>query len=115
MSGMQMLDAYIDACVDLHRVKPSPLLFLDELQNIFWPKVRDEYGDRTLSAFILRCVREGQKSGDIRDDVDAVMLSAVPVGLVSQWAVMARQGLAPWSTAAATLKQLTRDALSPQS
>lgn len=114
MSGMQMLDAYVDACVDLHRVKPSPLLFLDELQNIFWPKVSQEYGDRTLSAFILRCVRDGQKSGEIRGDVDAVMLSAVPVGLVSQWAVMARQGIAPWSTAAATLKQLTRDALAPQ-
>ena len=113
-TGLEKLDAYVDACVDLHRVKPSPLLFLDELQNIFWPKVREEYGERTLSAFILRCVREGQAEGDIRKDTDAVMLSTVPVGLVSQWAVMARHGMAPWSTAAATLKQLMRDALRPQ-
>jgi hypothetical protein len=62
----------------------------------------------------LRWIREGQKTGDIRTDVDAAMLSTVPVGLVSQWAVLARHGLAPWSTAAATLKQLTRDALAPQ-
>ncbi len=114
MSGVEMLDAYIDACVDLHRVKPSPLLFLDQLHTIFWPKVSEEYGEQTLSAFILRCIREGQKAGEIRNDVDAAMLSTVPVGVVSQWAVMARQGLAPWSTAASTLKQLTRDALAPQ-
>ena len=114
MSGIEKLDAYIEACVDLHRVKPSPLLYLDELQNTFWPKVREEYGERTLSAFILRCVRDGQKTGEIRDDVDAVMLATVPVGILSQWAVMARHGLAPWSTAASILKQLNRDALSPQ-
>lgn len=114
MGGLEKIDAYIDACVDLHRVKPSPLIFLDELQNTFWPKVSGEYGERTLSAFILRWVREGQKAGDIRTDVDAAMLCAVPVGVVSQWAVMARLGEAPWSTAAATLKQLTRDALAPQ-
>lgn len=114
MSGLEKLDAYIEACVDLHRVKPSPLLYLDELQNTFWPKLREEYADRTLSAFILRCIGEGQKAGEIRDDVDAAMLATVPVGILSQWAVMARHGLAPWSTAATALKQLNRDALSPQ-
>jgi len=114
MSGLEKLNAYIEACVDLHRVKPSPLIFLDELQNSFWPKVSAEYGERTLSAFIPRWIREGQMAGEIRTDVDAAMLSTVPVGVLSQWAVMARHGLAPWSTAAATLKQLVRDALAPQ-
>ncbi len=114
MSGPEKIDAFIEACVDLHRVKPSPLLYLDELHNSFWPKVREEYGDRTLSALMLAWIREGQKKGDIRSDVDAIMLVTVPTGLVSEWSTLARNGMAPWSTAAATLKQLTRDAMAPQ-
>ncbi len=113
MSGIEKLDAYIEACVDLHRVKPSPLLYLDELQNTFWPKVREEYGERTLSGMILSWIREGQKQGDIRTDVDAIMLATIPAGSVAEWSVLARNGLAPWSTAATSLKQLTRDALAP--
>jgi AcrR family transcriptional regulator len=111
MSGLEKLEAYIEACVDLHRIKPSPLLFLDQLQDTFWPKVREEYGERTLAIRLLAWVREGQKAGEIRTDVDAIMLTTVPSGLVSEWSALARAGLAPWSTAAATLKQLTRDAL----
>lgn len=114
MGGLEKLEAYIEACVDLHRAKPSPLLYLDELQNTFWPKIRGEYGERTLSAFIMQCIRDGQAEGDIRTDLDVSMLSTVPVGLLSQWAVMARHGLAPWAGAAATLKHLNHSALAPQ-
>ena len=113
MPALEKLDAYLDACVDLHRIKPSPLLFLDEMHNVFWPKVREEYGDRTVAALLITWIREGQKAGDIRSDIDAVMLSTAPQGLLSQWAVMARHHLAPWSGAADTLKHLTRDALAP--
>lgn len=114
LSGMEKLDAYMEACVDLHRVKPSPLIYLDELQNTFWPQVKDAYGERTLSAFIARCIHEGQHEGEIRTDLDPAMLATVPVGILSQWAVAARHGLAPWTGAADTLKKLNRDALKPQ-
>jgi len=112
---LENLAAYVRTCVRLHDEDPSPLLFLEDHQRLFGPKLRAHYGERAISVRLERWMVEGQNAGLIRTDVPAVFLVAMTIGQLTKWAVMADLGLAPRDQAERALTALLYSALHPAS
>ena len=112
MSPLDCLDAYIEAAVSLHRLKPSPLLFLEDEQRRFADEMKSIYGDQTVTSRLTRWVDAGRTTGVIRRDIPTKMLVALIIGQCTKWAAMSSLDLAPKRDAAKWLKALMRSAIS---
>ena len=108
------LDGYIRAAVRLHDLDPSPLLFIEDHQRLFGPKVRELFNERAVSIRLHTWIEEGQRLGQIRSDIPAAFLVGLTIGQITQWAVMADLGLSPRHNADLAMSALIHAALKPQ-
>ena len=85
---LDKLVGYVPAIVGLYEADPFVVQYVDEHQVRFWPELRHEFEPDTLSSILARWVRQGQKAGSIRTDISVEGLTALPLGLVTQWLAM---------------------------
>lgn len=94
--GAEPLDR-IEACacamVELFEAEPDLVLYIDEHQVRFWPRIRDAFEGRNLSQQISRWVADARRSGALsRAPANALQVSLV-MGTLSHWFAMRAAGL----------------------
>ena len=91
---LDKIEAYVAAFADLIEREPATMLYIDENQVRFWPKLRKEFEPRTLSAMVSGWIGAGRRDGSIDKTVSLPVQTALAMGAVSQWAAMRAAGLA---------------------
>ncbi len=104
MSAIERIEAYTDAATVLHRLKPSPLLFLEDEQRRFGAQMRAVFGERSIVPRLTGWIEQGQSTGEIRTDIPIPMMVAATIGQITKWAAMSSLRLAPTRNAAKFLK-----------
>lgn len=107
---LEKIEAYVSAVADLFEREPDLVLYVDEHQVRFWPRIRAEFEGRTLSERISAWVRAARRSGAISSDASISMQVALVMGLVSHWFAMRAAGLVK-REAPRTLATFARNAL----
>ena len=88
------LQAYARAYVELAARRRAEILFIDEHKLRFWPSLRAEFGERTVTGLITAWLDEGRAQGTVRTDVATPTLVAMFVGSLSHWVTLHAAGQA---------------------
>jgi len=112
LSAIERIEAYTEAATELHRQKPSPLLFLEDEQRQFGAQMKAVFGKRSIVPRLTGWIEQGQSEGEIRTDIPVPIMVALTIGQITKWAAMSSLRLAPTRNAAKFLKVQLRAVLS---
>lgn len=90
---LDQIEAYVGAVTDLFEREPDLVLYVDEHQVRFWPKIRGEFDGRTLSRKVEGWIVSARASGALVANRDPPMQVAMVMGFVSHWFAMRAAGL----------------------
>lgn len=85
--------AYVEAVTLLFEQEPDLVLYIDEHQVRFWPKVRHEFEGRTLTGRMEDWIGAARASGAVPSDGPVSLQIALVMGAVSHWFAMRAAGL----------------------
>lgn len=87
--------AYVEAVTDLFEQESDLVLYVDEHQVRFWPKVRHEFEGRTLTDRMQEWLGAARTSGAVPPDAPVSLQVTLVMGAVSHWFAMRAAGLVP--------------------
>lgn len=90
---LEKIAAYGELMIGRFEAQPEVLLYIDEHQARFWPRLRAEFGARALSAQVESWIMAGRASGEIPAISLPALQTALVMGLLSQWFAMRIAGL----------------------
>ncbi|MEN1729289.1 MAG: TetR/AcrR family transcriptional regulator [Pseudomonadota bacterium] len=112
---LEALLSHFDVVAEQLETDPRMFLYIERLQSVFWPQLRDSLGRRALTYQIKELIDSAQDSGLITSEVDVDVITALLLGSIGQRAEMIAQGLVTEEFAAEQLKLLFQSAVTPES